>query len=142
MVTSLFSYKRVSVTVLFDGTGKFLILKNARGPFKGFWGIPGGKANAFESSRKAALREAFEETGICLDEDAYRYRHSYYVDHSPTHRFKISVYEHSFESRPKVILDPNEHLEYEWVGLDEMRQYRFMPGGDKVLRQLYSKGLR
>ena len=41
-----------------------LLIKRGTAPRKGEWSIPGGRIEAGESERDAALRELFEETGI------------------------------------------------------------------------------
>ena len=41
-----------------------LLIKRGTAPRKGEWSIPGGRIEAGETQRDAALRELFEETGI------------------------------------------------------------------------------
>lgn len=41
-----------------------LLIKRGTAPRKGEWSIPGGRIEAGETERDAALRELFEETGI------------------------------------------------------------------------------
>lgn len=41
-----------------------LLIKRGTAPRKGEWSIPGGRIEACETERDAALRELFEETGI------------------------------------------------------------------------------
>ena len=41
-----------------------LLIKRNQEPFKGQWGLPGGKVEFGETLAQAAMREAFEETGI------------------------------------------------------------------------------
>ena len=41
-----------------------LLIKRGTPPRKGEWSIPGGRIEANETQRDAALRELFEETGI------------------------------------------------------------------------------
>lgn len=127
------------MAVLFDDEARFLILRNSRGSFKGFWGVPGGKADRFESSKSAVVREIGEETSLILKDDDYRIVYSYHVDHGENQKYKISVYEHRFTYRPEVTLDPNEHSEFAWIRLEDMWQYNFMPKGDDVIRELYDR---
>jgi 8-oxo-dGTP diphosphatase len=49
--------------VLLDGS-TFLALKRAREPRSGFWDLPGGFCDGFESPLDAAIREAREELGV------------------------------------------------------------------------------
>lgn len=41
-----------------------LLVKRGREPLAGLWSLPGGRIEDGESSLEAALREAFEETGL------------------------------------------------------------------------------
>ena len=41
-----------------------LLIKRNQEPFKGQWGLPGGKVEFGETLVQAAKREAFEETGV------------------------------------------------------------------------------
>ena len=41
-----------------------LLIKIKYGPFKGEWGIPGGKGSVDETLDEAAKRELYEKTGV------------------------------------------------------------------------------
>ena len=43
---------------------RVLLVRRRNRPDRGMWGFPGGKLNGAESSRAAATRELFEETGV------------------------------------------------------------------------------
>jgi len=45
-------------------SGEVLLIKRGHAPFAGCWSLPGGKIEAGESPRRAALRELHEETGL------------------------------------------------------------------------------
>ena len=53
-------------TYIFDSTGKMLICRPYGIKTKTEWTIPKGKAEYNESKKEAAIREAFEETGLKL----------------------------------------------------------------------------
>lgn len=47
--------------------GEVLLLRRAHPPYRGCWGLPGGKMRFGETVVGAALREGREETGLDLD---------------------------------------------------------------------------
>jgi ADP-ribose pyrophosphatase YjhB (NUDIX family) len=52
------------VLVAIKHKGKICLLKREKRPYKGYWGLIGGKLKLHESIPEAALREAKEETGL------------------------------------------------------------------------------
>jgi mutator protein MutT len=59
----------------------YVLIKKARGPFKGKWDLPGGKSDFGESPEEALKREIREESGIKIKsavlKEAVSYTHSY-----------------------------------------------------------------
>ncbi len=43
-----------------------LLVRRAKAFGKGWWSLPGGKVEAGETAQQAAIREAFEETGLAF----------------------------------------------------------------------------
>jgi 8-oxo-dGTP diphosphatase len=68
------------VSSILDSSRQILLVKRDRPPFKGYWCLPTGFAEAGENIEDAALRELHEETGIrgrisrLLDVDSYKSR--------------------------------------------------------------------
>lgn len=68
------------VSAIVDEERSILLVKRDRAPFKGYWCLPTGFAEAGESIEDAALRELHEETGVkgrisrLLDVDSYKSR--------------------------------------------------------------------
>lgn len=110
---------RVTQNAIIKNTeGLILILKHSTGN----WLLPGGKINSGENSMDGLKREIKEETGIegfeinkILDIDSWiendkgTYVVTFLIDASEISEVKLS----------------DEHIEYAWVGLDDLDQYQF-----------------
>jgi len=71
--------KVVVACVVRTEDGRTLLAKRAIEPRKGTWGIPQGYMENGETSRQAAVREAFEETGAVIDPASLTFRAVYNV---------------------------------------------------------------
>lgn len=52
--------------IVFDQAGGLLLIKRGRPPGAGYWSVPGGRCEPGESAAAAAVREAYEETGLIV----------------------------------------------------------------------------
>ncbi len=50
--------------VLIQDDDRYLLIKRAAEPDTGLWSVPGGVVELGERAKEAAMREAFEETGL------------------------------------------------------------------------------
>ena len=57
----------VAVGVVVVRDGKLLLIQRGKDPGRGLWAVPGGMVELGETSREAAAREAFEETGLVVE---------------------------------------------------------------------------
>jgi 8-oxo-dGTP diphosphatase len=61
------TYEKPGVTadcVVFDGTGRLLLIRRRHPPFAGQFALPGGFVDPGETTEAAARRELLEETGL------------------------------------------------------------------------------
>ncbi|MCX6774211.1 MAG: NUDIX domain-containing protein [Candidatus Micrarchaeota archaeon] len=61
----------VILTAIID-QGKILLINRKKEPYKGHWGMAGGKMEFGENIEETAVREAFEETGLKCNVDSIR----------------------------------------------------------------------
>ncbi len=80
----------VGAGVLIEKDHKLLLLKRAREPFAGSWGLPGGHVEASEDPEHAAIREAEEETGLKVTSRGLA--GAYYFDDHPRGHGVFLVY--------------------------------------------------
>ena len=114
----------VSVAVV-HGDRVLVVQRSPADSFPGYWELPGGAVEKGESFRAAAARELAEETGIPggnLDE----FHHVVRPPLLPGSVRYALVEECGFRlelaARPDVVLSPNEHSEYRWVGVEELTE--------------------
>ncbi len=61
-----FADPKVAAAVLVEQDDKVLLTRRINDPHSGRWSLPAGFVNAFEDPARAAERECFEETGLCV----------------------------------------------------------------------------
>jgi 8-oxo-dGTP diphosphatase len=52
--------------VVFDDSGRLLLIRRGREPGRGLWSLPGGRCEPGEDAAAAAVRETYEETGLVV----------------------------------------------------------------------------
>ncbi len=53
--------------IIFDDTGRVLLIERGKAPAAGQWSVPGGKLEAGETLAQAVAREVREETGLIVE---------------------------------------------------------------------------
>lgn len=54
----------VTVLSVITSKDRIILIRRKKPPYRGLWGLPGGKVKFSENIREAVLREAMEETGL------------------------------------------------------------------------------
>lgn len=112
----------VATHALIEKDGKFLVTKrSAINDYKpGEWDIPGGTVEAGEVMEESLRREVLEESGLqveikkCLNIFTN-------LGSLPERQYFQVTYFCSYV-RGEVMLNPEEHDEYQWLSVDEVRK--------------------
>ena len=116
---------------------KVLFLKRVPHVHEGnVWGIPGGKCEKNEEAAKAVVREIFEETQIELSGASLKTFGKVYIRY-PEIDFIYHMFESSFRTFPKAVLNPEEHTEHNWLSLHEALELPLIRGEDECIHLYY-----
>lgn len=119
--------------------------------FPGKWTVPGGKVDPadgrilanfpefkYQVAESCAIREIKEETGIHLDYNNLTFLCTILCD--STQRLIISFYAIIEKKSDEIKIILNECKDHRWIGLEEIKEYDFIPdiGGEieEVLNNL------
>lgn len=112
--------KKQVVTCFLGKGNKVLVLQRGRKDLQyELWGIPGGKLAASEPIIKGLQREILEETGIRLQESSFIYLNSAISKTTTDGKYGLHLYYAEFPNDKDPVINPNEHLSFQWVSLDE-----------------------
>lgn len=117
---------------------KYLLTKRAQRNdyMPGFWDLPGGSIRFGEKAESALKREILEETDlkIKLEEIIFVYGHK--SDES-RHQFQL-VYKCQY-LEGEVKLNPEEHSEYRWASIGEMKGLKKIAFLNALFKELDSR---
>ncbi|MDR2902516.1 MAG: (deoxy)nucleoside triphosphate pyrophosphohydrolase [Lactobacillales bacterium] len=111
------------------------ILIAQRNPLKdqgGLWEFPGGKQEPNETLPECLAREFMEEFAKEI------HPHDLFFEHEYTYEGKGDFHFSTFWAtcRDETIPELNDHINYKWVSIPEMRAYQFCPADLPVIAQL------
>lgn len=111
------SPQRTRILVLSEG--KLLLTKDWIGT--GSWSIPGGGLHVNENPVNGALRELKEETGLNLKSSDLQKLGNLTTKNNGINT-KLIVYKTEFLTKPKVIINGNEIIDFTWVGSIKLKR--------------------
>ena len=117
--------ERAAIAIIFNDKGEVLILERM-GPqrdYSGYWGFPGGAAHTNEPGYRAAIRETKEETNLNVHSLKYVRRERGFLDVFTSRDFDGNI-NLSFE-----------HVNYVWVSLDKLDNYKLIPGSKVLIEE-------
>jgi len=131
----------IGVGVLLIRDSHLLIVKRKYNPDAGYWSIPGGHLDLGEKVRKAAEREAYEETGFkvkvtklagIIDKIMYDERGKIEYHYVLLNYF-VEQIEGDFDQPPRAADDA---LEAKFVPFKELKSYKLTISLIELLKQL------
>lgn len=111
--------------ILYSETGKYLFLKRAKPYINNKirkWDIPGGRIIPGEELFKGLKRELKEETGLKIKKIDKVLAVQDILRVPTKHTVRITYLAKSLDG--KVIIDKNEHSEYKWLSLKDIKKLR------------------
>jgi ADP-ribose pyrophosphatase YjhB (NUDIX family) len=117
-----------TTAIIIEKDGKFLLIKRANPPEKGFWAVPGGHVDSGESIFQAAKREAKEEVGdVEVEEKPF---HVFVHDIGIGHRHKAHFFKGKLIREPRAGTDAEE---VRWFSIEEMKGVELTHYTKKIL---------
>lgn len=112
---------------------KILFLKrHPQKPQGNTWGVPAGKIEKNEDPRTTVIRETREEVGLNIDDDDLELIGRLYC-RLPHVEYVYYMFRKRFHSVPNIDLALEEHLESQWVTIEEAFKLPLIAGGIEAL---------
>lgn len=99
--------------------GKLLLYRRLRAPEAGYWNIVGGKVDAMEPAKDAALREAMEETGLVIADAEFLGVTEQIIPADGQHWVSLLYVATRFSGEPRLT-EPDKLSEFGWFALDDL----------------------
>jgi len=128
-----------AVGAILDGD-KILLMLRAKEPAKGFWAIPGGKIEMFETAEQCLVREVKEELDVEVRvtkflgniQDINKEKNIHWI--MPA--FLLNVVSGKIKN-----LEPEKHLEIKWEKIKEIDPAKMSYMTNQVLNIIKSEGI-
>lgn len=111
---------RVAVNIFVIRNGKILLGKRKKSVGDGFWGLPGGKLEFYESLADCAKRELEEETGLKCDKITFLHLiNDPRPNDDKTHWIHIEFLAENFVGEPEL-KEPEKCSEWKWFEFNNL----------------------
>lgn len=132
------------IVVIYTRDMQVLLLERADHP--GYWQSVTGSREGDEALRDTAIREVFEETGLDATQFEladWQMQNRYEIYPHWQHRYPAGVtqnVEHVYglqlPSRVAITISPREHLDFQWLPLQEAADKVFSPSNRAMILEL------
>ena len=105
---------------------KYLVTRRSNSDdfMPGFWDTPGGGIDFGENHQHALIREIKEESGLDVKINKLIFCHDILY---PNRHWFVLIYECEIVGEEIITIDPNEHDEYRWVTIDDLKDLPKIP---------------
>ena len=133
-----FKSKYDVVSCFLEYNGEILLLHRPEHKNQGGkWGVPAGKVEAGETPKTALVRELREETSFVLKEEKnLLYFGKMFVKH-PAYDFTYHIFHLPLSEKPNIILNPEEHQNFQWVTPKESLKINMVTDQDTCVKLFY-----
>lgn len=104
---------------ILNENNELLLQKRAKPPEKGYWCIPGGKLEMFETLENAVIRETKEETDLEIKVIKLMGVCDHIVENENTHWVAMSYLCKIEKGSPKI-MEPDKALDMKWFNLNNL----------------------
>lgn len=126
--------KQVVSAAIFSNEKLLVLRRAAHEPMGGLYELPGGTVDEGETMDGALVREVFEETALYIRQinDLVTMFDFFSRDNVAGRNYVYTV-----ETEPgEVVIDPEEHDDYQYVSLDELSTYPLTENALKSIQAL------
>jgi len=98
-----------------------ILIKRKKNPYEGFWALPGGFVEYGERVEEAAIREAYEETGLKVELDHLLGVYSDPERDPRGHIISICFIAHKIGGKLRADTDAKEVSKFKWEELKKIK---------------------
>ncbi len=104
---------------ILNENNELLLQQRIKSPEAGFWSIPGGRLEMFETFESAVKREVKEETGVDIEVIDELGICDHIIESEQKHWVSPSFLCKITKGEPKI-MEPTKHADMQWFSLDHL----------------------
>jgi 8-oxo-dGTP diphosphatase len=116
------------------------VLRSGTGYYDGYYALPGGKCDQGETILECSIREAYEELGVVVQEDALACIHVVHRNDETIKNWVLFFFVIDTWQGTLINKEPDKHSELAWFDIDEIPE-NLMPAHKHALKQWKNKQL-
>ena len=104
---------------IINDKNELLLQKRNKAPEKGYWSIPGGKVEMFETFQQAVKREVKEETSVEIEIIELLGICDHIVPNEKIHWVTPQFLCNIVKGEPKI-MEPTKHIDMRWFSIEQL----------------------